>query len=181
MEKSPFSKDEIAIALTASFQAVNAAVSETQDAIFLQRPNNKWSIAEQLQHLIQSNFPVASALKRPPERLATFGQPDQPTRTYDQLRALYMEVLKGGLKAGGSFIPVVNPEDQKAVLLQNWNNIDQKFQERLAEWPEQEMDQYVIPHPAIGKFSLREMLFFTIFHNLHHLKSIKSIPAKLTN
>jgi len=30
------------------------------------------------------------------------------------------------------------------------------------------VDQYQLPHPVLGKLTIREMLFFTIYHNLRH-------------
>ena len=40
---------------------------------------------------------------------------------------------------------------------------------------EEELDTYLIPHPLIGKMTLRELLFFTVYHIGHHLKTIKNI------
>jgi len=36
------------------------------------------------------------------------------------------------------------------------------------KWNEDELDQYQLPHPILGKLTIREMLYFTIYHNLRH-------------
>lgn len=38
----------------------------------------------------------------------------------------------------------------------------------LDSFTEKELDQYVLPHPLLGKLTLREMMFFTIYHVQHH-------------
>ena len=37
-----------------------------------------------------------------------------------------------------------------------------------------DLDKYVLPHPLLGKVTLREMLYFTIHHNEHHLELLKA-------
>jgi len=34
---------------------------------------------------------------------------------------------------------------------------------------EDDLDRVMLPHPLLGKLTLREMLFFTIYHVEHHL------------
>ena len=40
---------------------------------------------------------------------------------------------------------------------------------------EKDLDFYVLPHPLIGKLTLREMLFFCIYHVQHHHKITQEI------
>ena len=39
-------------------------------------------------------------------------------------------------------------------------------------WSEKKLDRYQAPHPALGKLTIREMLYFTIFHNVHHARLV---------
>ena len=38
------------------------------------------------------------------------------------------------------------------------------------KWDEKELDEYYLPHPILGKLTVREILFFTIYHNLRHAR-----------
>ena len=46
---------------------------------------------------------------------------------------------------------------------------------KVENWKESDLDKYVLPHPLLGKISLREMLYFTDFHILHHNTLAKTI------
>lgn len=37
------------------------------------------------------------------------------------------------------------------------------------------LDTYQIPHPIIGLISVREMIYFTLYHYKHHLKAINKL------
>lgn len=174
-QKTPYSKDEIAVTMGTVFSTINNTITELPEGILSQKPNQKWSIAEQFTHLIQSCYPVASALKLPKEQLANFGTPNKASRTFEELKEVYYTALAGGLKAGGAFVPKVDEGTTKASMLESWKGIGAKFQTRISEWNDNDLDNYFIPHPAIGNLTVREMLFFTIFHNTHHLKAIEAL------
>ncbi|MBK7609450.1 MAG: hypothetical protein IPI18_20745 [Saprospiraceae bacterium] len=37
---------------------------------------------------------------------------------------------------------------------------------------EAEIDRYLIPHPLVGKITMREMFYFTVFHAGHHQNNL---------
>ncbi|HRH60621.1 MAG TPA: DinB family protein, partial [Chitinophagaceae bacterium] len=49
---------------------------------------------------------------------------------------------------------------------------------RVNNKPEDELDVYILPHPLLGKLTLREMLYFTIYHAEHHLKNVEELIEK---
>jgi hypothetical protein len=53
-------------------------------------------------------------------------------------------------------------------LKANLKNVVSKLCLSLDTYSEDELDQYILPHPLLGKLTLREMLFFTIYHVKHH-------------
>jgi len=63
---------------------------------------------------------------------------------------------------------VENAEEKKAELLQQWSKASTELVETAGKWNESDLDVYLLPHPLIGKLTIREMLFFTIYHNLRH-------------
>jgi hypothetical protein len=38
---------------------------------------------------------------------------------------------------------------------------------------EAKLDNFIAPHPLLGKITLRELCYFTIYHTQHHLHNIK--------
>ena len=41
------------------------------------------------------------------------------------------------------------------------------------KWKDAQLDQYIAPHPLLGKITVRELCYFTIYHTQHHLNIIK--------
>ena len=39
---------------------------------------------------------------------------------------------------------------------------------------EHKLDRCILPHPLLGKLTLREMIYFTIYHMEHHLVHLKA-------
>jgi hypothetical protein len=39
-------------------------------------------------------------------------------------------------------------------------------------WGERGLERLRLPHPALGLLTVREMLFFTLYHNLHHVLNV---------
>jgi len=35
------------------------------------------------------------------------------------------------------------------------------------------LDKYILPHPLLGKLTLREMLYFTAYHVAHHKQLVE--------
>jgi len=49
---------------------------------------------------------------------------------------------------------------------------------QLLDYSEQDLDELILPHPLLGKLTLREMMYFTMYHVLHHHKSIEENSRK---
>ena len=139
----------------------------------------KWSPAEHVRHLAKSTFPVALALGLPRLVLRLrFGRQQAPSLRFAELR----EVYRGKLAAGGTagrFTPSSRPapadlEAWRAEILGRWAKAGARFTARVRRWDEPDLDRYRLPHPLLGPLSLREMLFFTVYHTAHHLNLVAS-------
>lgn len=163
-------------ALRRAFEEVAVFCEQAPAAIFLAKSAGKWSVAENLQHLILSGKPVARGLKLPKLVFMAFGTEDGGSRSYEQLVQAYQALLEQGARATGSFIP--DPIDKlpsREQQLLEWRRTGDSFQQNLEKWSEEDLDKYRMPHPLLGKLTVREMLFFTIHHTLHHLKACHKI------
>jgi hypothetical protein len=131
----------------------------------------KWSPAQIAHHLLLSIRPVALAFGLPAVVLRLlFGKANRPSRTYDELVARYQRKLAEGGRATRPFVPsaAVQVAATRAAIS---NNIDQ-LARRVNRFSESELDQLLLPHPLLGKLTLREMVYFTIYHAHHHERQI---------
>lgn len=136
-----------------------------------------WSPADNVRHLIKSNHPVARALEVPRLGLLfRFGLTWRPSRTYEAMRETYLEALAGGVTAG-RYAPTpeplpADPEAARRELMEKREMVSARLLAALTRWSEGSLDHLVMPHPALGRLTAREMLFFTIYHNLHHMQNV---------
>jgi uncharacterized damage-inducible protein DinB len=49
----------------------------------------------------------------------------------------------------------------------------QELVRAAGRWSERALDARQLPHPLLGKLTVREMLFFTLYHNRHHVDVVK--------
>ncbi|MCI0549579.1 MAG: DinB family protein [Anaerolineae bacterium] len=168
-------KAELVNALKDTNQRVIKWFTEIPAGDFFTRNGDVWSASDNVGHLIKSHKPIAKALKLPKFTLqAMFGKPEKPSITYDELCQIYRNELAKGAQALGRFIPnQENPaaegaEEKKLELLDQFSKASAELVSIAEKWNENELDGYLLPHPLIGKLTIREMLYFTIYHNLRH-------------
>ena len=141
---------------------------------FFTRHGDIWSPSDNVDHLIKAVKPVAKALKLPKFTLqAMFGKPAKPSMTYEGLCQVYRDEIARGAKASGRYLPdqetpSQNAQQKKQELLEQWSKSNAELLAVVEKWQEDELDHYQLPHPLIGNLTVREMIFFTIYHNLRH-------------
>ena len=166
-------KTELLAALEESNKRVIAWFTEIRADEFFHREGDVWSVSENLDHLIKSHKPIAKAMKLPKITLrGMFGSPEQPSRSYEAICQVYRELLAQGGVASGRYLPdqqsPENSEDVKADLLGQFTKASSDLVAVPEKWSEEELDGYLLPHPLLGKLTIREILYFTIYHNLRH-------------
>jgi DinB superfamily len=145
-------------------------VNQQSQESFTKSDNGKWSIGQNLDHLIRSLSPVNQALLLPSFVLRImFGKPNRTGRSYQGLVDRYHQKLSAGGTATGRFIPPAVSWEQKASKVADFNLQKDRMIKRLESWSEDQLDQYLLPHPLLGKITVREMLFFSAYHIQHHL------------
>ena len=175
------SKSDILTALhTAHKASINTITQMDNDNLF-RTSETRWSSADYVKHLIMSVKPFAKGLLLPPEQLGQmFGTTDEGSMSYAELVDKYEAKMATGFGAEDTGIVPVNyrmPEgvtDEKAYLIETWDEANQRLFKALENWTEADLDTYQLPHPAIGNITIREMLFFTIHHNELHHEDIKA-------
>jgi len=155
--------------LTENHQAFIASIHELSPEDFTVGKNEKWSGGQQLEHIYLSVKPVSLAFLFPTFLMnLMWGKSNRAGRSYDALIQRYHDKLASGARATGAFIP-------KKVDLAKGQKLTSKLTKQVAQlclsiekFSEEDLDLYILPHPLLGKLTLREMLFFTIYHVKHH-------------
>ncbi|HAS39607.1 MAG TPA: hypothetical protein DCS93_03970 [Microscillaceae bacterium] len=167
-------REEIIEGLQSNYQKVLKFIEPLEEPHLKYKPAPEvWSIAENLQHLILSSNPVATSLAIPSMVLWVFGLPKpRPSRKYEQLVSDYLQALTQGFQSPPEYVPYVGKN--KEGLLEAWQRMETKLVRRLNNlWREEQLDKYLVPHPSLGKITIRELLFFTVYHAEHHLKNMQ--------
>ena len=140
---------------------------------FLLSVNNKWTAGQQFKHIYLSVYPLALGLKLPVIFFKIFfGKANRPSKTYDDLVTKYHDKLQKGGVAPGRFVPKAIAFGQREDLKRKLSGSVKQLCKNVRDFTEPQLDTYILPHPLLGKLTVREMLYFTIYHVEHHKKSI---------
>ena len=160
--------------LTANHNAFAASVSSLNNEEFLSCKGGKWTAGQQLEHIYLSVVPLRQILSLPKFLLKLiWGKANRESKSYEELVKKYLLKLESGGKATKRFVPkAVNLEDRQSLKTKLQNEV-KNLCSVLDRFTEKELDEYVLPHPLLGKLTLREMMYFTIYHVEHHSKLMK--------
>lgn len=126
----------------------------------------KWSPAQQADHLYRSIRPVNLAFALPEFVLRLlFGRANRPSRSYDEVVEKYKRKLAEGGRASGVFLPGSPPLSTSRSRIQH---VARQLTNRVGRCSEEKLDRLLLPHPLLGKLTLREMIYFTAYHAEHH-------------
>jgi hypothetical protein len=141
---------------------------------FVEPMGSAWSPADHVRHLTKSLQPVASAMRMPKVVLRLmFGTSGAVSRGYRDIVALYHEALRKGGKAG-RYAPEPRGEIgdatdyRREVLTKHHATVDDLATE-VVDWSHAHIDALRLPHPLLGKLTVREMVLWSLYHNLHHV------------
>jgi len=168
-------KQQLASKLDEHHHAFITKIESLSDEEFIKKPNDKWTTGQQLEHIIKSVRPVNLAFALPKFALKTkFGSANRPSRAYDALVAKYVNVLeaKKDYVLPKSFAPKEIDLGQRTKKIKKLQKLVRKLGAKLSRFTEEELDFYILPHPVLGKLTLREMVYFTIYHVQHHDRQI---------
>ncbi len=173
-------KEQILAASEKIFAALTAAGNATDELSFFKNRGEKWSVAENVQHLIISTNTTTLAYTLPAFIVRLVGgKSNRESKTYEALVEKYTLKLAEGGRASGRFVPKpMEIKYGKERLMQNWQQATSKFINAIKnKTTESKLDDYLVRHPLLGRITLRELCYFTIYHTEHHL----TIINKMTN
>jgi DinB superfamily len=134
-------------------------------------PAGKWTTGQHIVHLIQSTKPLVLALSLPALILRfRFGKANRPSRDYATVVARYHDRLA---KSAGIVSPfsqnMPNPQPaEKEKLMAEMAALNEKLNKKMGRFSEAQLDRLLVPHPLMGKMTLREILMWNAYHTEHH-------------
>jgi hypothetical protein len=180
MEDNIYGKEEIITALEEKSLQLIKWVSEQENDKFCISIDEKWSTAQQLSHLTKSIKPLVMILSKPKFVMKLlFGTSNRETRSYLSVVEKYNSKLNKGGVATSPFRPKTFTVSDKKKLLDNYTAYSEKLERSINHFSEGELDKYILPHPLLGKLTLREMMFFTIYHTQHHTDSLEKLYGQV--
>lgn len=130
----------------------------------------KWSAGQQLKHLHLTILPFTRALQSKSVLLEKFGSIQRETLEYEQVIDLYM---RSSRKAPDPYVPESVSFNEKQELIRNMEETIAVIRLLFLQFEENELNQYVLPHPLLKLLTIREFFYLMSYHPLHHLKSIQ--------
>lgn len=169
--------DDINMALDKEALDLVEWASALNDDTFFKSVDGKWSTGEQIEHLKKSSSPLVLALRLPKFVLSlVVGKPNRASRSFDDVQLKYKIKLDAIVEMPTTrFYPNLQKDKSKKQILDNYLSTTEKLNKAINRWQDEDLDKYILPHPLLGKVTVREMLYFTIFHTRHHFNSVKSL------
>jgi DinB superfamily len=163
---------ELVQALEARQNEVADYFSSIPEATLLADMAPKWNPAQHLIHLTKSGSRIAQGLQAK-DQLPNHGS---PSRAYEVIRDTYLATLKQApaelLAKVGASVQVETGSSQ-AQILEAYLLAGKQLRESAQTWTDSDLDTKSMPHPVLGSISIREMLEFVVYHDLHHLEGVR--------
>lgn len=148
------------------------------DEEFMYSREDKWTPGQQLQHVLLCVRPLAQALGNKSFVAAKFGTMERPGLSYDDVIQWYQKALQEGGKAPSMYVPEAVDLSRKDEIGTELAGEVQALRQNLEDYSEQELDNLVLPHPLLGKLSIREMLYLMTYHATHHQEKTRENLVK---
>lgn len=131
--------------------------------------NGKWPPRQQLGHIYLTIVPFTRALTSKEFIAEKFGRAERAGWDMDTVRANYLQTSR---KAPEVYDPALSAPTDIAELQEKIESTLTVIQQHFENYTEEDMDSLVLPHPLLGKLSIREMFYLMSYHPLHHKKQI---------
>lgn len=141
-------------------------------------PESKWTTGQHILHLVNSLQLLNNALSYPRFFLKyKFGVCNREPRNYDAVAKKYQQKLIENEERARVFnqklkTPTLKERDR---LLTRFQIQQKKLQYKTKKISDRNLDTLIIPHPLMGKMTVREIIMWTAHHTEHHLETLQKI------
>ncbi len=169
-------KNEIVNLLEIKHQKLFDWLETQPDQNWEKAPKEKWTTGQHVLHLVNSIKLLNKALSYPKFILKyKFGVSNRETRSYNVVANKYLEKLikhQDKSKAFNSRLKKPTLSERKK-LLATLQVQKKKLQNKTNKWKDSQLDTLLIPHPLMGKMTVREIIMWTAHHTEHHTNTLK--------
>lgn len=174
---APVTGEDIAGELMRLHEESVALYATLPTAVFVAPQGSAWSPADHVRHLTKSMRALNRGFRLPPIVLRwKFGRARRPSRDYQAIVQAYRARLATFDGRNNPFAPATAPvtdiEAWRAQVMSYHAVAVEDLIGHARRFSEASLDRYQVPHPLLGKLTLREMLFFMLYHNLHHVRLV---------
>lgn len=166
-------KQELIAVFVANHQQVVQYIDGLEDSKFSYRYQDKWTAGEHLAHILLTITPFPKVLSSKAFISAQVGTVDRQIWDYETVLHHYAQT---SLKAPDAF---VRKEEvlytHKAAIIPDIQQHLHDITLLLDSYSEEELDTLVLPHPLLGKLTIREMFYLMSYHPVHHQRQIERV------
>lgn len=167
-------KPEINNQLIAAHQGLYSSAANSLEPHYA-KPG-KWSVAQNLVHINISLERLNHYLMLPKSVIESrFGRSEKAAISYEAMADIIRAAYEKGVKSTVPFEPPQELKTPISALIDEGHELLETYRRHLENWSEDELNQYHCPHPFLGTVSAREILYFTIYHVLHHQQTIENL------
>jgi hypothetical protein len=140
--------------------------------------DNKWSVAQNVEHINKTLEQFGKYLSLPREIIAAkFGNAQRPSDIAELLHKYHIAIAAGA-KATAAFVPDTKCSYNLQTLITNGKTGLQQATNAIGNWDEADLDGLICPHPLLGPITVREMCLFIVHHVSHHQRAIGAMPVQ---
>ncbi len=172
---NPHSKSEILASLRDVSNKVKDYYTSISPELFFHDGLGGWSPAQNLSHITFIASLAANLFKLPRFLLVLFGKQDHQ-RDFKTLHDDYLgsdKFIYIGPLAPSTIQPPSNAKEVIHKMASDWIKSSEEIISALQSVPEEDFDNYSIPHPSMGMLSYREMVYVLIIHPIHHTYKVE--------
>lgn len=163
-------KKEIISEFENAFKSMASTCHRVATPNFYEPIGTKWSAAENLRHLTIAAKLFSRGLNAPKIGLwMKFGRTLRKSKTPAEIIHNYQTAE---VPAVTGFEPRFNEDTCKEKELEEFFKYHQAVVKALSKWSEFQINTFIIPQPILGNTTLREFLYFMIYHISHHQKAV---------
>lgn len=139
-------------------------------------PEHKWTLGQHVLHLAKSLQLINNALSFPKFILKyKFGKAIRPSRSYEEIARKYEKKLAQNQEKAATFNSKLGTSkmSERSRLITRLHIQNKKLQYKINQWKEEDLDTYVLPHPLLGKMTIREIIMWTAYHTQNHTTTLE--------